>query len=102
MHQRQIRRGRRLPSLLLTTLIILSTCILTYILRPGASLGQATFNYTNALQVAIEFFDANRCGTNVATGNVFSWRGPCHTTDGTGGVNLTGGFHDAGDHVKFG
>ena len=41
--------------------------------------------------------------TGCATNNVFDWRGPCHTTDGSDiGIDLTGGYHDAGDHVKFG
>ena len=30
-------------------------------------------------------------------------RDRCHVTDGVDvGLDLTGGFHDAGDHVKFG
>jgi endoglucanase len=62
-----------------------------------------TFNYSLALQNAIQFYDGNKCGKEVATNNVFSWRGACHTTDGSDkGMDLTGGYHDAGDHVKFG
>ena len=35
--------------------------------------------------------------------NVFPWRGECHFTDGQDvGLHRTDGFHDAGDHVKFG
>ncbi|MBN1129887.1 MAG: glycoside hydrolase family 9 protein, partial [Chitinispirillaceae bacterium] len=49
-----------------------------------------------------KFFDANRCGPDAGTGNAFSWRGACHTGDKDGTVDLTGGYHDAGDHVKFG
>ncbi len=60
-------------------------------------------NYEDALRASIEFFDANRCGPDVANDNVFDWRGACHTSDGdVVGLDLTGGFHDAGDHVKFG
>jgi endoglucanase len=58
----------------------------------------ASYNYPEVLMKATAWFDANRCGTDVATNNVFSsWRGACHTTD-----SVDGGFHDAGDHVKFG
>lgn len=60
-------------------------------------------DYESALRASIDFFDANRCGNDVASDNVFNWRGACHTDDGdVVGIDLTGGFHDAGDHVKFG
>ena len=64
----------------------------------------AQYDYNDALEKSIWFFDANKCGPEVGINNVFStWRGPCHTTDGSdAGVDLTGGYHDAGDHVKFG
>jgi endoglucanase len=61
-----------------------------------------TFDYGSALDAAIKFYDANRCGPDAGTGNLFSWRGACHTGDKDGSVDLTGGYHDAGDHVKFG
>jgi endoglucanase len=105
MHQRQTRSGRRYPTLLLTTLTILLITILTVFLRPDPSHGQMTFNYAEALRRAIEFFDANRCGPDAAVDNVFDWRGACHTTDGSMAsppLDLTGGYHDAGDHVQFG
>ncbi|HOV27462.1 MAG TPA: glycoside hydrolase family 9 protein [Pseudobacteroides sp.] len=62
------------------------------------------FDYATALRYAIEFYDANKCGKEAVEDNVFEWRtGPCHVTDGVDvGLDLTGGFHDAGDHVKFG
>ena len=34
---------------------------------------------------------------------MFSWRGACHVNDGKDvGLDLSGGYHDCGDHVKFG
>jgi|GEM_PF-1660485 len=63
---------------------------------------QMTYDYGSALDAAIKFYDANRCGPDAGTGNQFSWRGACHTTDKDGSIDLTGGYHDAGDHVKFG
>ncbi len=103
MRQNYIRRKNRLLTravpYLLATLIIL----LTGALRPR--FGQTTFDYGDALEKAILFFDANKCGPNVAADNVFSWRGACHTSDGSAASpprDLIGGFHDAGDHVKFG
>ena len=68
------------------------------------------FNYAKLLQQSLYFYDANMCGNLEGTCGV-SWRGNCHTYDSnvkytSGGVtysvDASGGFHDAGDHVKFG
>lgn len=61
------------------------------------------FDYATALRYAILFYDANKCGPDAGVDNVFDWRDSCHLNDGADvGLDLTGGFHDAGDHVKFG
>ncbi len=54
-------------------------------------------DYARLLQYSLYFYDANYCGPNAGERTRLSWRGACHTNDG-----VTGGFHDAGDHVKFG
>lgn len=135
-------------------------------------------NFAEALQLALCFYDANKCGDEVADDGYYSWRGNCHVKDaviplkpmnpmpelygeekndgsengkdpdddnkeedppkgegdgdggasaaeglyegvnmsaefieanrkfldpdGDGTLDLTGGWHDAGDHVKFG
>ncbi len=133
-------------------------------------------NFAEALQLALCFYDANKCGDKVADDGYYSWRGNCHVKDaeiplqplnpmpelygeaandgstngekqeekedkqpigegdgdgglsaaeglyegvtmsqefidanrkyldpdGNGTLDLTGGWHDAGDHVKFG
>lgn len=90
------------------------------------------FNYAEALQKSIYFYDAEKCGPGI-TGGKLEWRGDCHVEDselplqpmtekigtnmsqafidenrealdpdGNGTLDLHGGFHDAGDHVKFG
>ena len=92
-----------------------------------------TYNYAEALQMSIYFYDAQKSGPNVA-GGLLDWRGNCDVSDavvplinkgstnvGTnmstafitanksvldpankGTIDVSGGFHDAGDHVKFG
>ena len=80
--------------------------------------------YSDLLNASVKFYDANLCGNDVS-GNNFSWRKNCHTfdsqipldktningnssvvsvvdSDGNGKVDVEGGYHDAGDHVKFG
>ena len=56
-----------------------------------------TSDYAKLLQYSLYLYDANMCGTDVADASRMTWRGACHTADG-----VDGGFHDAGDHVKFG
>jgi len=69
------------------------------------------YNYAKLLQYSLYFYDANMCGDEVGEKSLQNWRDDCHTydkynytrSDGTvANVDLTGGFHDAGDHVKFG
>lgn len=68
-----------------------------------ASVSGAEHDYSTALKYSIQFFDANKCGPDAGKDNVFEWRGACHTTDGSEiSIDLNGGYHDAGDHVKFG
>lgn len=84
------------------------------------------FNFAEAFQKSIYFYDANKCGAAAGEGPI-EWRGACHVDDeripltntslsksfiekyknildpdGDGTVDLHGGFHDAGDHVRFG
>jgi endoglucanase len=76
---------------------LLITIISTLTFLFFSHVGAASYNYADAIAKATAWYDANRCGSDVATNNVFSsWRGACHTSDA-----VPGGFHDAGDHVKF-
>ncbi|NLT53420.1 MAG: endoglucanase, partial [Actinomycetales bacterium] len=62
----------------------------------------ATFAYGEALQKSLWFYEAQRAGKLPADNRV-SWRGDSALTDGSDvGLDLTGGYYDAGDHVKFG
>jgi endoglucanase len=61
-----------------------------------------TFDYADVLQKSLLFYDAQRSGDLPADFRV-SWRGDSALGDGSDvGVDLTGGYYDAGDHVKFG
>ncbi len=61
-----------------------------------------THNYAEALQKSLFFYEAQRSG-DLPTNNRVNWRGDSGMTDGADvGRDLTGGWYDAGDHVKFG
>lgn len=65
----------------------------------------APFDYAEALDKSWLFYEAQRSGdTNDARYNTrVSWRVPSALNDGADvGLDLTGGWYDAGDHVKFG
>lgn len=55
-------------------------------------------DYVKAFNLATKFYGAQRCG------DTKSWiHGACHTGDGSNlSIDLSGGWHDCGDHVKFG
>ncbi|CAN6242850.1 unnamed protein product [Urochloa humidicola] len=62
----------------------------------------AAFNYAEALDKALLFFEAQRSG-KLPRGQRVTWRGDSALTDGaTDGADLAGGYYDAGDNVKFG
>lgn len=94
-------------------------------------IGQAqafTPNYAEALQKSLYFYDAEKSGPGIS-GGPLAWRGDSELVDmavplneemtnmsssfiqanrkyldpdGDGTVDVSGGYHDAGDHVKFG
>ena len=64
--------------------------------------GTGAFNYGEALQKSILFYELQRSGDiDEATART-NWRGDSGMTDGSDvGLDLTGGLYDAGDNVKF-
>jgi hypothetical protein len=96
---------KKFISLVLVIAMIIST------LTPATTSTADSVNYARLLQHLLYFYDANMCGGDVSTESAISWRGNCHTQDsaiplpaelGGGTIDLSGGFHDAGDHIKFG
>ncbi len=59
---------------------------------------ETNFNYAEALQKALYFYEAQQSG-RLSPNNRVEWRGPSCLTDGQDiGRNLAGGWYDAGDH----
>ncbi|XP_047341375.1 endoglucanase 8-like [Impatiens glandulifera] len=59
-------------------------------------------NYGDALRKSILFFEGQRSG-KLPPDQRLRWRGDSGLHDGsTAGVDLTGGYYDAGDNIKFG
>ncbi len=64
--------------------------------------GSGQFAYGEALQKSFLFFEANRSGS-LPDDSRLEWRSDSALQDGSDvGLDLTGGYYDAGDHVKFG
>ncbi|OIV92649.1 hypothetical protein TanjilG_18000 [Lupinus angustifolius] len=63
---------------------------------------KASYNYQDALSKAILFFEGQRSGKLPSNQRV-KWRGDSALSDGKAeNVDLSGGYYDAGDNVKFG
>ncbi|KAL1806818.1 hypothetical protein ACET3Z_029886 [Daucus carota] len=71
-------------------------------LQGGSSVVASGFDYADAFDKSLLFFEAQRSGKLPSTQRV-RWRADSGLSDGfKQGVDLVGGYYDAGDHVKFG
>ncbi|MCR5142829.1 MAG: glycoside hydrolase family 9 protein [Ruminococcus sp.] len=103
------------------TALALSASALMTTAIPTVSADSGDADFSEALALSLYFFDSNQCGKEVDD-NPLTWRGNCHVSDseakissavnlggqsrlvdpdGDGKVDVSGGYHDAGDHIKF-
>ena len=85
---------------ILAVVLILSILSTLFIFQGSVSASK-NFNYGEALQKSIIFYEFQRSG-KLPEDKRENWRGDSGLQDGADvGLDLTGGWHDAGDHVKF-
>ncbi|WP_203840247.1 glycoside hydrolase family 9 protein [Winogradskya humida] len=87
-----------------TAVVALTLIAAAVVISNGAQPAAAApaFSYGEALQKSMFFYQAQIAGKKPAWSQV-SWRGDAAMADGSDvGLDLTGGWFDAGDHVKFG
>jgi len=81
--------------------LVIAAGLFAVAVRP-ADAATGAFDYGEALQKSMFFYQAQIAGKKPSWSQV-SWRGDAAMTDGAdAGLDLTGGWFDAGDHVKFG
>ncbi|MDT8718333.1 glycoside hydrolase family 9 protein [Clostridium sp. 19966] len=86
---------------LVLTLAVAGTVTAPVKISVSAAANQANYNYGEALQKSLLFYELQRSG-KLPNDKRDNWRGDSGMQDGQdSGLDLTGGWYDAGDHVKF-
>ncbi|MDQ2087161.1 glycoside hydrolase family 9 protein [Herbivorax sp. ANBcel31] len=84
----------------LVCLVVIAAFLVTFMVPPSTA-DASDYNYGEALQKAIMFYEFQMSGElpdNIRN----NWRGDSCLGDGSDvGLDLTGGWFDAGDHIKF-
>ncbi len=89
-------------TIFILTFNCLSYWVFDLLTIPGFQSSAAPYNYGEVLQKAVYFYDAQRSG-KLPQSNRVEWRGDSGLKDGAdNGIDLTGGWYDAGDNMKFG
>lgn len=116
--------GKKLIAGVLCASMLTGAAAIKPMIQPDLTALAADSNYAEALELSLYFYDANQCGGEVDD-NCLTWRGNCHMQDATASLNnaqglsaasknaimeqnggsdivdVSGGYHDAGDHIKF-
>jgi len=96
-----MRTFKKFLSAALSAAVVSMTAIPMPFAASAATQASGSYNYGEALQKAIMFYEFQRSGP-VAPDQRNNWRGDSGMSDGSDvGLDLTGGYYDAGDHVKF-
>jgi len=82
--------------------VVAAVAVAAISLAAAVSAASAAHDYGDALHKSLLYFEAQRSGRLPYNQRV-RWRGHSGLMDGLEqGVDLVGGYYDAGDHVKFG
>ena len=98
---------KRVKAAVVGVALTATTLITPFAVKTPETDAAVSINYAKALQYSLYLYDANMCGKEVGEKSQLNWRDDCHTYDSNvstpyGTMDLSGGFHDCGDHVKFG
>ncbi len=92
----KVQSRKRIISVIVTAALLVSLFVI-----PTGTAEAANYNYGEALQKAIMFYEFQRSG-KIPEDSRNNWRGDSGMNDGAdNNIDLTGGWYDAGDNVKF-